>query len=587
MNIFSGRDYFLFDGAMGTYYSSTCEMNIACETANLSDRESIFRIHSQYIQAGVDAIKTNTFGANRFSLGCGQSEVEEIIKAGFDIAVKACYGKEVKVFADIGPIPDTEGINPEEEYKRIVDIFLECGAKNFLFETFASTDILLGVSAYIRLRLPDAVIVTSFAVYPDGYSKEGLFYIDIINRMDSSGLVDAVGLNCISGPTHMYRLIKKADIKGKSIIIMPNSGYPGSERGRTVYYDNSEYYAEKLLDIKKLGVRILGGCCGTTPRHIAAAAKLLKDDVNSETNENNKVDAEACDVIKENILDRLVENKKPILVEVDPPFDTNWEYMLRDALLLKQAGADIITIADSPLAKARAESTIMAAKIQREAAITVMPHITCRDKNLLGIKASLLGVHIEGIRNVLVITGDPIANLERSSVKGVFSFNSSNLANYIKSLNNNIFCGEELKIAGALNVNAVNFSAELKRAFTKIENGISCFLTQAIYTEKAVDNLVKAAETLKVPIFAGFMPIVGYRNAQFINNEVPGIDIDEETIERFRDKSREESEKIGMEITMDIVKEVYPHVSGFYLMTPLKRTNVICELIKKIKEIKV
>lgn len=584
MNIFSNRDYFLFDGAIGTYYSLKYRSSTPCELANINERENIFNIHSEYIQAGVNAIKTNTFSANRFSLGCNQSEVEKIIKSGYDIAVQACSGQEVVVFADIGPIPDEKGINPKEEYIKIVDIFLECGAKNFLFETFANTDILIGVAAYIRLRLPEAVVVTSFAVYPDGYSKEGLFYVDLMDKMYASGLVDAVGLNCISGPAHMYRLIKKADIRGKSIIIMPNSGYPGSERGRTVYSDNSEYYAEKLLDLKNLGVKIFGGCCGTTPKHIAAAAQLLSRNP-TKTDAQSKIHIETCNLANENILDKLVKTKKPILVEVDPPFDTNWEYMLRDTLLLKQAGADIITIADSPLAKARAESTIMAAKIQREAVIPVMPHITCRDKNLLGIKASLLGVHIEGIRNVLVITGDPIANIERSRIKGVFSFNSSNLANYIKSLNSNVFCGQEIKIAGALNVNAVNFSAELKKAFTKIENGISCFLTQAIYTKSAVDNLLKAVETLKVPIFAGFMPIVGYKNALFIDNEVPGIDIDNETIEKFRDKSREESEKLGMEITMDILKEIYPHVSGIYLMTPLKRTNVICELIKKIKEI--
>ncbi|EGD46487.1 methylenetetrahydrofolate reductase [Ruminiclostridium papyrosolvens DSM 2782] len=585
MNIFSDRDYFLFDGAMGTYYSAKNKINTPCEFANISERENILNIHLEYIEAGANAIKTNTFGANRYSLGCQQSEVDRIIKSGYDIAVQACLGQDVAVFADIGPIPDGKGANVEEEYKKIVDVFLECGAKNFLFETFAGTDILTGIAAYIRLRLPETVIITSFAVYPDGYSKEGFFYIDIMEKMYASGLVDAVGFNCISGPAHMYRLIKKADIRGKNIIIMPNSGYPGSERGRTVYYDNSEYYAEKLVEIKNLGVKILGGCCGTTPRHIAAAAKLLTSPQSTEANTAISTHIETCELANESIIDKLIKNKKPILVEIDPPFDTNWEYMLRDALILKQAGADIITIADSPLAKARAESTIMAAKIQREVAIPVMPHITCRDKNLLGIKASLLGVHIEGIRNVLVITGDPIADIERSRIKGVFSFNSSNLANYIKSLNSNVFCGQDIKIAGALNVNAVNFGAELKKAFTKIENGISCFLTQAIYTKSAVENLLKAVETLNIPIFAGFMPIVSYKNAQFINNEVPGIDIDAEIIEKFRDKSREESEKLGMEITMDIVEKIYPHVSGFYLMTPLKRTGVICELIKKIKEL--
>jgi homocysteine S-methyltransferase len=253
--------------------------------------------------------------------------------------------------------------------------------------------------------------------------------------------------------------------------------------------------------------------------------------------------------------------------------------MLRDALLLKQAGADIITIADSPLAKARADSSILAAKIQREANIPTMPHITCRDKNLLGIKATLLALHIEGVRNVLIITGDPISIGERNNVKGVFSFNSSNLANYITSLNSNVFSSSEFKVAGALNVNALNFDAELRRANTKLENGISCFLTQAIYTETAISNLIKATEELKVPVFAGIMPIVGYKNAQFINNEVPGIDIDDNTVNMFKDKSREEAEKLGINLSADIIGKVYDYVSGFYFMTPLKRTNVICELI--------
>ncbi|MHB8062281.1 MAG: methylenetetrahydrofolate reductase, partial [Ruminiclostridium sp.] len=370
------------------------------------------------------------------------------------------------------------------------------------------------------------------------------------------------------------------------ITIMPNSGYPSSERGRTIYVDNSEYFAQKLLELKNMGVNILGGCCGTTPRHIAATAKLLASSEASVINTNQQVGDSVYITSEKNILHRLIAIKKPILVEIDPPFDTNWEYMLRDAFLLKQAGADMITISDSPLAKARAESSILAAKLQREAGIPTMPHITCRDKNLLGIKATLLGAYIEGVRNVLAVTGDPIANLEKQVVKGVFSMNSSNLANYISSLNSNVFSNEEFQIGGALNINAINFEAELKRSFTKIENGISYFLTQATYTDKAITNIIKAAQTLKVPIFAGIMPLVGYRNAQFINNEVPGMVIDENTIDLFKDKSREESEAIGINFSMDSINKLYPYVSGFYLMTPLKRTHVICELIKRIKEIK-
>lgn len=586
MNIFEKREYFLFDGAMGTYYSSKYDKNIACEFANIYENEIIYNIHREYIEAGANAIKTNTFGANRFSLACEQITAEQIIKRGWEIALEASAGYDVLVFADIGPIPETEGVDNEEEYKKIIDIFMECGAEYYLFETFAHYDILLELSAYIRLRKPEAVIITSFAVYPDGYSKEGLFYLDIINKINSSGLMDAFGFNCISGPAHMCRLVKDLNVQGKVISIMPNSGYPSSERGRTVYVDNSEYFSEKILELKNMGVKILGGCCGTTPRHIAATTKLLLSSGTSLKNINHPIENTEYKISQENILHKLTSNnKKPILVEIDPPFDTNWEYMLRDAFLLKQAGADIITIADSPLAKARADSSILATKIQREAGIPTMPHITCRDKNLLGIKATLLGLHIEGVRNILVVTGDPIANIERQIIKGVFSMNSSNLANYISSLNSNVFGNEEFQIGGALNINARNFEAELKRAITKIENGISYFLTQATYTDTAIDNIIKATQIIKVPIFAGIMPLVGYKNAQFINNEVPGINIDENIIDMFKEKNREDSELLGINLSVESINKLYPYVAGFYLMTPLKRTHVVCEIIKKIKEI--
>ncbi len=587
MNIFKNREYFLFDGAMGTYYSSKYNKDFPCELANLFDRDSIYKIHKEYIDAGANAIKSNTFEANRFSLACDQQEVEQIIKKGWEIAKAATRGLEVIAFADIGPIPVTEGDDTFEEYKKIVDVFLECEAEYFLFETFAHYNILLELTAYIRLKKPEAVIITSFAVYPDGYSKEGLFYLDIIRKVSDSGLVDAFGLNCISGPAHMLRLVNDMNIKGKAIIIMPNSGYPSSERGRTVYIDNSEYFAEKVLELKKLGVKILGGCCGTTPHHIAATAKQLKNSRNTAENVNRPVDDPVYTIPNENILNKLIANKKPILVEIDPPFDTNWEYMLKAAFQVKQVGADMITVSDSPLAKARADSAILAAKLQREVGIPAMPHITCRDKNLLGIKATLLGLHIEGVRNILTVTGDPIADVERKVIKGVFSINSSNLANYISSLNSNVFTNEEFKVGGALNINALNFEAELKRSFTKIENGISYFLTQAVYTDAAINNIIKAAQTLNVPIFAGIMPLVGYKNAQFINNEVPGIEIDQNKIDMFKDKSREEAELIGINLSMESINKLYPYVSGFYLMTPLKRTHVVCEIIKKIGDIKI
>lgn len=586
MNLLQKEGYLLFDGAMGTYYASQKGTKQACELANMNDKDTIMNIHREYIAAGAMAIKTNTFGANRFALDCDDAQREKILRSGWDLASMATQNTEVQVFADIGPISynESENVDIVSEYKRILDIFISCGATNFIFETFAHYTVLLDLAAYIKLQVPHAFIITSFAVYPDGYTREGIFSEDIRNELSKSSLVDALGFNCVCGPSHMLKLLGDFEINGKPISIMPNAGYPLSDRGRTVYIDNSEYFSQKMLEIKNAGVKILGGCCGTTPSHIKATAVILSSN-KSKYSKEERISIKDNRVFKQqNEFEQILSNGyKPILVEIDPPIDTDFEHMMSSSMMLKQAGADMITIADSPLAKARADSCMMAAKIKREVNIPTIPHITCRDKNLLGIKAALLGLNIEGIRNVLLITGDPVAQVERASIKGVFSLNSTRLANYITSLNSNIFESSPFKLGAAINVNAPNFDAELKRCQAKIENGVDFFLSQPAYTQYAVNNVKKAVETLEVPLFAGIMPLVGYKNALFVHNEIPGIELDEQIVERFRDKDREESEKIGIELAGEIINEIKDLVAGYYLITPLKRTRVICEIIRKIK----
>lgn len=586
MNLLHKEGYLLFDGAMGTYYASQKGAKQACELANINDKETILSIHREYIAAGAMAIKTNTFGANRFSLDCDDLQREKIIRSGWDIACMAVQNTAVRVFADLGPISynESESVDIVSEYKRILDIFISCGATNFIFETFAHYEVLLDLAAYIRLQVPHAFIITSFAVYPDGYTREGIFSEDICNELSKSSLIDALGFNCVCGPSHMLKLLWDLDLDGKPVSIMPNAGYPLSDRGRTVYIDNSEYFSQKMLEIKNAGVKILGGCCGTTPSHIKATAVILSSNKTKHNKEERTNIKDSKVFRQQNEFEQILSNGyKPILVEIDPPVDTDFEHMMSSSMMLKQAGADMITIADSPLAKARADSCMMAAKIKREVNIPTIPHITCRDKNLLGIKAALLGLNIEGIRNVLLITGDPVAQVERASIKGVFSLNSANLANYITSLNSNIFESNPFKLGAAVNINAPNFDAELKRCQTKIENGVDFFLSQPAYTKYAVGNLRKTVETVEVPVFAGIMPLVGYKNALFVHNEIPGIELEEQIVERFRDKDREESERIGIELASEIISEIKDFVAGYYLITPLKRTRVICEIIKIIK----
>lgn len=226
---------------------------------------------------------------------------------------------------------------------------------------------------------------------------------------------------------------------------------------------------------------------------------------------------------------------------------------------------------------------MMAAKIQREVGIPTIPHFTCRDQNMIGLKSLLVGGNIENIHNVLVVTGDPVPADNRRDIKGVFSTNSYHLIEYIQTLNQDIFQSNPYFIGGALNVNSKRFEFELKRALKKQEMGVRFFLTQPIYSEDAIENLKLAKQTLSVKILAGFMPIVSYRNAVFLNNEVAGIDIPEKVIARMEGQTSEFVQKISLDYCMDLILKIGHDCDGYYLMTPLKKYQMIAELIKRMK----
>ncbi|MDF2685047.1 MAG: cobalamin-dependent methionine synthase [Clostridia bacterium] len=586
------KTYF-FDGAFGTYYTALTSKTEACEYANLYDSEAVLNIHKEYIDAGVDAIKTNTYGAN-ILLSSDSEIILNIIKKGFSIAKKAAEGTNVSIFADIGyinfNIEDNIHFNIENEYIKTAKAFIECGAKKFLFETLAEYEVILPVIEYIKKSDRNTFIMVSFAVSQDGYTNKGLYYKDLISQASNNSLIDVVGLNCICGPGHLYNLIKELqiDLLNIKFSAMPNSGYPSTINGRVVFQDNAEYFAGKLNEIYKLNVNILGGCCGTTPLHIKQSIDKIK---------NEKALKYTFDfaepIIKENCInnnlfkEKLKSEEKIIAVELDPPLDTDCEYIISAAQLLKAHRVDIITIADSPLARTRADSIAIAAKIKREIGIDVMPHLSCRDKNQIGIKSTVLGANIENINNILIITGDPVAQTDRinGKSKGVFSFNSFSLIAYIKSLNKEIFQKSPFNIAGALNVNAVNFDIELKRAETKILNGASFLLTQPIYTEQAIKNLRIAKENLNCKLIAGILPFASYKNALFLNNEVTGISIPDELINSLQDKDQQQIIQISVNFSINIIEKVNEICNGYYLMTPLRRTELICALVDKIKEI--
>ena len=577
----------LFDGGMGTYYKA--KPGQECEQANLLDPEGVLAVHGAYLEAGADAIKTNTFGLPRMA-AAGNPLWEALTDEGWRLAAQAAAKTGAAVFADLGPAPDTESLPAAQIYTALAERFAALGAKNFLFETLSSDAGVAEAAKQIKEAVPDAFVLVSFAVLPDGYTREGRHCTQLVRSMTACGAVDAVGLNCVSAPGAMRTLVQQLGRTELPLSVMPNAGYPVVTRTRVQYQGKPEYFARELVGLAAEGVRILGGCCGTTPAHIAAlrtALDALPEQLPVVA--AAPVPAAAKPVVEtdDSFLRKLNAGKKVIAIELDSPKDADLTGYLEGARRLQAAGADLLTIADCPIARARMDSSLVACRVHRELGLNVLPHMTCRDRNLNATKALLLGLYAEGVREVLAITGDPIPTAERDEVKNVYQFNSRKLAQYIVSLAGE---GREmpspLTVFGALNLNARNFDVELRRAVEKLENGMSGFLTQPVLSAQAVVNLKKTRETLgeRAKILAGIMPVVSQRNAIFMENEVNGIHVDAEIIERFAGLDRAQGEELGLEVSVKAAQAAALYADGFYLMTPFNRIALMERLIARLKE---
>lgn len=649
----------LFDGGMGTYFAQKNHCSgSGCELINIKQPEVILDIHREYIEAGAAAIKTNTFGANRIAMPGDEKLVKKVIAAGWELANKAAKFAADKgqtgndgaatgnaenvripyVFADIGPVMADTVQEQATEYCWVIDRFNELGAENFLFETNADADGLTEAVKYLRNKCADAYIIVSFAVQPDGFSREGKFVTELISTITQTGAVDAVGMNCVCGARHMLELVQRLKLTERSdhtqLAVMPNAGYPTVIANRTFYEGDPAYFASQLVEMMHMGARIIGGCCGTTPAHIACARQLMQEKASqAETAQNNVIaeegvsqksevsvstgvhiclnedaavsaDAQVCRNEKitvsanakalekaeasvkseSSFWDNIRTGKKVIAVELDPPADADLTKFMNGAQQLKQANVDIITIADCPIARARVDSSLLACKVHRELNMEALPHMTCRDRNLNATKALLLGLYAEGLRNALLVTGDPIPSAQRDEVKSVFQFNSRKLAAFVTSLSEQEL-PSPIHVFGALNVNAYNFDNQLKMAREKLNNGMVGFLTQPVLTESALENLKIAHKELpEAYILGGIIPVVSARNARFMDSEIHGINVDPRITEMYEGKDREEGEELAVRISSVIAQEIAPYVSGFYFMTPFMRTGLICRIIDKIRE---
>lgn len=579
------------DGSFGTYYSKKYKTVDIPEYANITASQRISEIHTEYINSGAKLIRTNTFASNTYSLDCSIEQVKENIKAAYKIAKEAVEqsGKEIFIAGNIGPVPavfqpDFEAV--EEEYYQIAKTFIDEGADILCFETFTQSEHIMPAIKRIKEECNPFIIV-QFCVNQYGYSEAGESAERLVSETAFSKCVDAVGLNCGVGPAHMQQILSRINLNNNCFATaMPNAGYPLLVRNRVKYADNPIYFASKVNDMALLGADIIGGCCGTTPDYIREVAKTVdltptvKSDETSANNENEKP------VIKKSFFrnaDGTIKDKKLIAVELAPPFGADDKKLLEAAHMLKGLGVDVLTFPDSPSGRTRIDSVLMAQKVKNVTGFEVMPHICCRDKNAIAMRSTFLGASINDINNFLIITGDPIPVMARQVVKSVFNFDSVGLMRIADEMNSEALKDSPLTYGGAINQSRRRIESEIKRVQKKMEAGAEFFLTQPVFTAEDAERLRRVKEETGARILCGIMPLVSRKNALFMKNEISGVNVTDEVIERYPENAdREDGENVGVELAKEMIAATRDFADGYYFSFPFNRTYLLKRIIQEV-----
>ena len=612
---FSQTQRRITDGAMGTYYSTLYGVNAgAPELANETDPFRIQRIHQEYIRAGADIIRTNTFASNKETLCSHLADTPERsrildriyrnVSAACRIAKAAAEAeysknqadlplngsKEIYIAGDIGPIPESGRADENEddileEYRTMAKAFLDCGIRVIWFETFSDFQRILPVARWIR-SVSDAFVMASFSVNPFGFTKSGVSMKNLIKTAEASSVIDGIGFNCGVGPTHLRKLLQQQNFGNLIVSAAPNSGYADKFQNRSIYQENTDYFNLAMKEISALGVNILGGCCGTTPAHIrklagslGGAPVAMRPVFSSTSAAENAVN------YQNNLFWRqLSSGQKVIIAEIDPPHNGDSAKMEESAAILKEAGVHMITFSDSPMGKMRADSISSAIKIGSRLQVDTMPHLSCRDRNVIGLGASILGAYMNGLRHFLIVTGDPVPSDSRDIITSVYDFNSIKFMQYIKQMNEEHFSEDPIVYGGALNYGRKNIDVEIRRVKQKCEAGAAFFLTQPVYSDEDIERIRRIKEETGAKIICGILPLVSYRNAVFMQNEVAGIRVPDEIVRQYDpDMDRSQAQQVGVDIAVQIARKLSSVSDGLYFMIPFNRAAMLAEILRKLR----
>ena len=601
------RGVLVCDGAMGTMlYAKGIFLNRSFDELNLTQPDLVAEIHHAYVRAGADVIETNTFGANRVKLtpfGLGD-RVRTISAQGARIARHAAR-EQAYVAGSIGPLGirvepwGKTGLDEAEAYFREqADGLLEGGVDLFVLETFRDVNEIASAIRAVQART-DLPIVAQVTTEEDGNTLDGVAPEAFVPRLEELGAT-VIGVNCSVGPAAMLETIERmAHVAHLPLSAQPNAGRPREIEGRNIYLSSPEYMASYSRRFINCGVRLVGGCCGTTPEHVrqikaavrSSSASATKPGTRRAKDPGRPAVAAVAPVLrteKSRLANALSRGVFTVMVELMPPRGHHADALVERARQLRIHGVDFVNVPDGPRASGRMSALAASVVVQQQAGLETILHYACRDRNLLGMQSDLLGAHSMGVRNVLIITGDPPRLGDYPDATAVFDADSIGLTNVVAQLNRGLDIGQQsigsptaFHIGVALNPGAVDVEHELRRFRYKLEAGAEFAVTQPVFDTKEFAAFKTRLGNPGIPILAGIMPLESLRHAEFMANEVPGVRVPECVVDRMRraeEAGRAAAE--GLAIAREVVADIRPFVQGIQISTAAGAVEAALEVVQ-------
>jgi methionine synthase / methylenetetrahydrofolate reductase(NADPH) len=604
------RQVVLGDGAMGTMlYSEGVFLNRSFEQLNLESPDLVKKVHAGYVSAGVDFIETNTFGANEYRLAKYglAGDMQRINEAAVRLAKEAA-GTDVMVAGSMGPLGadlDTRDRTARQEAARVfrdqAAVLAGAGVDFMILETFSHTDeLLLAIS--VLARVTDLPIVAQMTADENQETPYGERIDQAIRAVAAEDAVTAVGLNCSTGPSAMLNSLELLrTVTDKPIAVQPNAGLPRRVEDRTLYMCTPEYMAEYAKRFFEKGARIIGGCCGTTPGHIREIVRAVRSMDRAAASFNQPMSVgivtagaglETAPTLAEKSTwgAKIAAGQKVCSIELPPPRGIDLSSTIEKAELCGRMGVDAINIPDGPRASSRLSPMVAAFQIQQKAGVEALLHVCCRDRNRIGVQSDLLGAAALGLRNVLIVTGDPPKLGEYPDATGVFDLDSVVLTRVVRDLNrgvdlagNPIGRGLSLTIGVGANPVAAQMDREIRRFREKVEAGAEFAVTQPVFDPVSLFRFLDAIDKMRIPVVAGLWPFTSFKNAEFMANEVPGVSVPAGLLERMsRARTKQEGLRMGVEIAREMVCQIQDRVQGFAVSAPFGNVRAALAVLGKM-----